>query len=295
VALALAGMALLWLFLRGHGPGALPRRPLLPDLARSNEEALRSLQEELLAFISGRSGEFHLYYKDLGSGCSLGIRDREEVRAASLVKLPLVLYLHEQAAQNQLDLRERVAYDPDRDYRTGAGILQYTAREGDTYSLRTLATLSIVLSDNVATAMLFRRLGRENVAAFMKRLGGEVTLPEGRNVTTARDMARYAEEAYRFARRNPELGRRFLDDLAHSIYHTGLPGKLPPSLTVAHKEGLIEGLAGDAGIVFADPSPYVLSVIIEGIRDVDGAFSDIAGISRLVYDFHRSRRLRSCS
>ncbi len=244
------------------------------------------LKRQIEDFIKTRPGvTFGIFFKDLISGQTFGINEDRPMPAASTTKLPVVLYLNTLAAQGKLDMAERVAYRAETDYSGQGGILQNTAREGDTYSLRALANLAVTISDNTATRMLLRRLGRDNVAAFMRELGGTTVYPfSGANLTTARDMGRYVEATLDFAREHPVLGSRLLDDLAHSIYHVGLPGRLPPDIMVPHKEGEIGGVADDVGVVLSR-RPYILCVLSQGVGDVDAAFADIARISRLIYDF----------
>lgn len=242
------------------------------------------LIEQVRAFIATRPQTFGIYFKDLQTGATWGINEREPIHAASTIKVPLVLYVNHQVAAGRARMDDRVVYEPDRDLVGGAGILQRDGFPGKSYSLRILTNLSITISDNVATNMLFRHFGKDNVGAFMRSLGGEVIFPEGRRISTARDMGRYVEAVLDFARRHPLLGGRMLDDMGHSIFHVGLPGLLPQKVFVAHKEGDIAGVADDVGIVFSD-RPYVLAILSKGVDDIDRGFEDIARISKIVYDF----------
>lgn len=244
----------------------------------------RPLKAELEAYIESQPSVYGLYFRDLSSGASFGVNEREPITAASTVKVPVVLYLNHLVAEGEASWDDRVVYDSAADYQDGAGILQFAARDGDSYSLRTLANLAITISDNVAYRMLLRHLGRDNVAAFMRGLGGEIVFPNGQNITCAKDMAEYIQGVLDFERAHPDLGSRLLDDMAHPIYHVGLPGKLPPQVMVAHKEGDVTGVANDVGVVFAK-RPYILVVLSKGIADIDQGFATIAEISRMVYDY----------
>lgn len=250
------------------------------------------LERRLRDFLAQRPGVvFGIYLKDLETGAEMGINPDEPIHAASTRKVPLVLYLNRLVADGKLRFSDRVAYRADTDDQAGAGILQYEAREGSTYSLRVLSNLAITISDNVATRMLLRHLGRENVRDFMRRLGGRTVEPGGENVSTARDMGVYVQAVLDFARENPGLGNRLLDDMAHSIYHVGLPGELPPGLTVPHKEGEVGGVADDVGVVFGR-RPFILCVLSKNVWDVEAGFRDIARISRIVYDFQEGLAAR---
>ncbi|MDD3315491.1 MAG: class A beta-lactamase-related serine hydrolase [Syntrophaceticus sp.] len=241
------------------------------------------LQEEVARFTANFPGTYGIYFKDLESGEEFGINAQTAIPPASSIKLPVVLYLYEQVADGKLNWTDRVRYNKNTDYQGGAGDLQYVARHGDTYSLRNLATISITLSDNIAHNMLVRHLGYDNVMEFINKLGPDTTRPFGSASTTARDMGAFVEEVYRFAEQNPDQGGRLINDLAHTVYHVGLPGDLPPELVVPHKEGSINGVATDAGIVFSR-KPYILVVLSKGVPDEDTGFENIAKISRIIYD-----------
>ena len=295
----------------GEGPAAKPRRaagltastlPVVdPDsgdtLARLAELLDRAeprpgaerpdygpLRTQVARFIATRPQTFGIYFKDLQTGATWGINEREPIHAASTIKVPLVLYVNHQVAAGKARMDDRIVYEPGRDLTGGAGILQRDGFPGKSYSLRVLTNLSITISDNVTTNMLFRHFGKENVGEFMRQLGGEVIFPEGRRLSTARDMGLYVEAVLDFARQHPLLGGRMLDDMGHSIFHVGLPGLLPEEVFVAHKEGDIEGVADDVGIVFS-ARPYVLAILSRGVESIDRGFEDIARISKIVYDY----------
>ncbi|MCK9222504.1 MAG: class A beta-lactamase-related serine hydrolase [Limnochordia bacterium] len=229
-------------------------------------------------------GQFGIYFHDLHSGHIFGINEQLPITAASTIKVPLVLYLNELVAAGQEDLSTPISYVKERHYQGGNGVLRYDGREDYPYSLRVLSNLAITISDNIATSMLIDHLGRQNFINYMVGLGGKTVYPGGKNVTTAADMGLYMKEVLDFAKRSPQLGHRILDDMAHSIFHTGIPGLLPPEITVAHKEGDLDGIANDVGIVFHD-HPYILTVLSIGIADLDEGFSHIAAISKLVFDY----------
>lgn len=245
------------------------------------------LRRELLRYLQGRDGVFGIYFKDLQSQETVEVNSEEPITAASTIKVPVVLYLNTLVAQGKEDWKTRVTYNSAVDYQDGAGILQFTARDGDSFSLRVLANLAITISDNIANRMLMRHLGRDSIIDFMEDLGGKTVYPGGRNITTARDMGAYMQAVLDFADKHPAEGKRLLDDMANPIYHVGLPGKLPRDLVVAHKEGDVYGVANDVGIVFAE-RPYILTVLSDGVYDVDQGFATIAEISRIVYDYQMS-------
>lgn len=282
IASSLAVLVLLLILLQGRLPG--PRfKPLPPWLDRPDYGPLK---QEVGRYLGTLEGIYAVYFKDLASGQVWGINERVPIPPASCIKVPVVLYLYRQVAEGRLHWYDRVRYQAAADYQGGAGALQYTARNGDTFSLRCLATVSITISDNIAHNMLVRSLGYENVMNFIQSIGPETTGPYGSDSSTARDLGAFAEAVARFAMENPGEGGRLIDDLSHTIFHVGLPGRLPADLQVAHKEGSIHGVADDLGIVFGR-RPYILVVMSKGIPDEDTGFRNIAEISRIVYSYQQ--------
>lgn len=279
--------------MRGLLRGGILLLPLVLVLLslRSSAPAAREvdytpLQKQVEEFVQGKGATFAVYFEDLATGKGFGINEERPMVAASTVKLPMALYINEQVVKGKMRWSDRVAYNRETDYEEGSGVLRYEARDGDTYSLRLLTNLTVTISDNVAFRMLARHVGRPNFIAYMKELGGKTVYPKGRNLTTARDLATYVRATLDFAQRHPQEGGRLLDDLAHTAFHFGLPGMLPPEVTVAHKEGDLEGVANDCGVVFCR-HPYILVVLSEGVSDIREGFRDIAAISKMVYDFQQ--------
>jgi beta-lactamase class A len=264
-----------------------PPPPVAPGAPPANYDSLR---QEITNYTATLPGTYSIYFKDLASGQVLGINENAPIPDASCIKVPVVLYLYEQVAAGKLSWRDRVAYQLAVDYESGAGALQLTAEDGNTFSLRCLATIAITISDNIAHNMLVRYLGADNVMAFIRNIGGaDTTRPYGSATTTAKDLGAFMEAVYHFAKQNPAQGRRLISDLGNTVFHVGLPGELPPDLLVAHKEGSISGVVNDMGIVFTD-HPYVLTVMSQGSSDEDTGFHDIAEISRLVYEYRQQLR-----
>lgn len=269
-----------------HRPGA-PASDRNGPAASDPAPDYGPLKADLEDYVASQGATYGIYFRDLESGASFGINEREPITAASTVKVPVVLYLNHLVVEGRANWNDRVVYNSATDYQDGAGILQFSARDGDSYSLRTLANLAITISDNVAYRMLVRHLGKDNIAAFMRDLGGEMVFPGGQNITCAKDMAAYVQGVLDFARTHPDQGSRLLDDMANPIYHVGLPGKLPQGPTVAHKEGDVWGVANDIGVVFSS-RPYILVVLSKNIPDIDQGFARIAEVSKIVYDYQNT-------
>ncbi|WP_338823889.1 hypothetical protein MHOCP_20530 [Moorella humiferrea] len=258
----------------------------IPDGVPANAPDYSSLKKQIEDFLATQPGTYGVYFKDLISGQSFGINADMPLPAASTVKLPTVLFINHLVAQGKLDWQQKLVYNSAADYQGGSGILQFSVKDGDKLTLRTLTTLAITTSDNIAYNMLRNFVGKGSIASFMQSLGGQTVFPDGQNLSTARDMATYLQAALDFAKTNPD-GRRLLDDMANGIYNEGIPLMIPAGVTVAHKEGFVWGSPADVGVVFGS-RPFIVTVLSQGVEDPDHGFANIATIAKMLYDYQEN-------
>ncbi|NHM30029.1 serine hydrolase [Neobacillus terrae] len=179
------------------------------------------------------------------------------VRAASTIKLPLVLQVMELASQGKLNLNEKLTYKRYH-YNGGSGIIQ-KAKVGTQYTIRDLVRITVTYSDNIGFVMLRERVGKQNFINYMRKLGGKYTYTNGVNTTSASDMVAYWDYLYNFSQRSP-LGKELINYLKHTIYNTTiLTGTR--GVEVAHKVGMIpeSGISHDVGIVYDKNHTYLQS------------------------------------
>src|SRR5438309_2539551 len=117
-----------------------------------------------LASLPGEAGAFA---SDTGGRAVFCEREDELFPSASVIKLPLVMTLYADAARGLLDLDERVAVGDRVD---GSGVLRHM-RDVEHLSLRDLALLAIIVSDNTATKRLIERIGLERVGERLREWG----------------------------------------------------------------------------------------------------------------------------
>src|SRR5262245_42126057 len=114
----------------------------------------------------------------LTTGHHIAHREGELFGLASVIKLPVLITLYEEVFEGRADLRERVTYRSSQKV-PGSGVLQ-DLDDGLTLTLRDLAVLMIIVSDNTAAEMLTVRLGKPRVEAAMARYGlGSIRMPLG--------------------------------------------------------------------------------------------------------------------
>jgi beta-lactamase class A len=114
----------------------------------------------------------------LVTGRHIGHREGEIFGLASVIKVPVLVTLYEEVLAGRADLRERVTYRASAKV-PGSGVLQ-DLDDGLTLTLRDLAVLMIIVSDNTAAEMLTVRLTKARVEAAMARYGlASIKMPLG--------------------------------------------------------------------------------------------------------------------
>ncbi|WP_406426955.1 serine hydrolase [Streptomyces sp. NBC_00147] len=129
-------------------------------------------EAELIETITGRAAEVGvqvwLHVADLDSPRQVGIDGEEPVVTASVFKVPVAVELARQAADGELDLAERITVAPGHPTASPYGLA--TFRHDVTMSWYDLAVLMIGISDNVATDLILKKVGKAAVAETLRRL-----------------------------------------------------------------------------------------------------------------------------
>lgn len=175
----------------------------------------------------------------------IAIRAGERFYAASCYKVPLELYLYEEALDGQVDLEEKLVYTEDY-YQGGAGILK-DEEPGSSYDLRYLASLAIIDSDNIAAHMLIDRPGRAPIEQYQRDLGAE-GVDLRRNLASPRDVALVLERLLILTGQHPDHFGEILAWMEVSYPRNRIPLGLPDSVRVANKTGTWQGVFNDAAL-----------------------------------------------
>jgi beta-lactamase class A len=227
---------------------------------------------------------YHIIELDEG-GRSFGARDDAYYTAASTVKVAVFAYLYNQIESGKINPDTVWAYTG-ADYETGTGSLQNDT-VGTRYKVSFLAERMIVASDNVATNILMRNLGRTNIQNYLNNNSlTEINLVA--NDVTPRGMAKLLQLIHQgklISSTNKDLLFEYMKD---SITPTRLVAGVPAEIEVAHKIGSWSGAISDIGIVFGPKRDYAIAVFSEGVAWGEETDAVIAGISKRVYEFEKS-------
>lgn len=242
---------------------------------------LTPLQNDLNDFLRDKAGTYGVYIFDLQSGDSVGIGQGDVFPTASTFKVPMVMYIFDLIAHGRASLTDKLAY-ADADYEDGTGVLQESVSADDTYPVQQLMELAIRHSDNIATNMLLRHFGRENVYAYMTKLGGHVVTQDNMNVSTPADMGLYLRELFNPQVTKPEHRDLLLQWMENTDFHDRLEAGLPDGVKVAHKIGTLPNVCNDVGVIFTPRHTLIVSVMSQDAGE-DYAAEVIAGISQVTY------------
>jgi len=239
------------------------------DLFAPARVALASLQGEAGAFASDADG--HALFCE---------NEDELFPSASVIKLPLVMTLYADAARSLVDLDERVGVGERVD---GSGVLRHM-RDVDRVSLRDLAMLAIIVSDNTATNRLIERIGIERVGERLREWGCpktrlsrkmydfEAATRGHENVMTPRETVSLLLRLQRGECEDRATSDAVLAVLEQCQDRTMLLRYLPYGAKAPHKTGTLDESRNDAAIVPGD-RPVIVAAFTRKLRDSGAAVS----------------------
>ncbi len=262
--------------------------------------SIETLASEIERIAESTGGIVGVSATQLATGRHIGYREDQPFPTASVVKLPLLVTLYEDALAGRIDLSERVVYREDTKV-AGSGVLQYLD-DGLSPSLRDLSVLMMSVSDNTATDLLFDRVGKARIEAAMDRLGlpsirvpfdiremlmelvdmdpskpggydelrrllrlssgsgGRSMIPEQADRTTPADMCKLLDLLESRAMLDGNPCTAYIELMKRIQSSTRIPGLLPKGPIVAHKTGSYRRLRNDVGVVYAPNGPYAIAL-----------------------------------
>ena len=272
---------------------------MMQKLSLEIEQILSGYQEATVAIsLIDPSSHFHF-----------NLNGDKIFHAASLMKVPVMIEVYRLASRGVLSLNDALniknqfrsvidqsVYRIEQD--TDEHTYQYL---GKTLPIRKLVFQMITVSSNIATNILLEVTGIESIQSTIQRLGTNKSkvlrgvedlksFERGLNNTvTSSDMALLLKRLLDGQAISPSFDERMIEILLSQKIVDMIPAGLPQNCRVAHKTGDITQIHHDAGIVFpATGKPYILVILIEGIKSYARSSQLGATISKLVYHFLRA-------
>jgi beta-lactamase class A len=128
-----------------------------------------SIYSEIEALSGKFSGSLGLWAHSVDTGETVAVNADISFPSASTIKLPVLYEVYRQAGEGRFSLSDPLTVKAD-DVVPGSGVLKDLG-EGVTLTVRQMATLMIIVSDNTATNILIDLVGKEQVNAAMDGLG----------------------------------------------------------------------------------------------------------------------------
>jgi len=283
---------------------ASPVKPVTPQA--------RSLMASIAPLVRSYRGEVAIAVKNLGTGEVFLFNADEVMPTASLIKLPVMIEVYQQASSSRFELTDMLTLR-DKDKVPGSGILTPHFSEGATFSIRDIVRLMIAYSDNTATNMLLDKIGIASTGKHMEKWGfpntkinakvyrgsttsidPERTKKYGLGSTTACEMIGILEKLHQGKFVSPEACKQMIEHLKNCQDKEKIKRFLPAGTVVAHKTGAVSGVRTDAGIMYLKSWPVALCILTADNADKswspDNAGNVLCGkVAEEVYDYFQAK------
>ncbi|EFG35553.1 serine hydrolase [Fusobacterium vincentii] len=250
-------------------------------------------KKKIEKIISQVEGNVCINFYDLNKNNGFSVNGDKKVLSASMIKLLILAELMKKIFENKFSLSDTVMMANFMKIE-GDGVLK-ELNTGHHFTLKELATLMIIVSDNQATNILIDFLGMENINQLGKELdlketflGRKMMDAEARkkgydNYTCADDISLLLKLIYQEKLINKEASQLMLDILLRQQQGERLQRYLPSDIKIAHKCGDLDNLENDGGIIWLGDRAYILVVLTNGMPNLQ-CKQTIGKISKFVYD-----------
>ena len=250
-------------------------------------------KKKIEKIISQVEGNVCINFYDLNKNNGFSVNGDKKVLSASMIKLLILAELMKKVSENKFSLSDTIMM-ANFMKTEGDGVLK-ELNTGHHFTLKELATLMIIVSDNQATNILIDFLGMENINQLGKELdlketflGRKMMDAEARkkgydNYTCADDISLLLKLIYQEKLINKEASQLMLDILLRQQQGERLQRYLPSDIKIAHKCGDLDNLENDGGIIWLGDRAYILVVLTNGMPNLQ-CKQTIGKISKFVYD-----------
>ena len=250
-------------------------------------------KKEIEKIISQVEGKVCVNFYDLNKNNGFSINGDKKVLSASMIKLLILAELMKKISEDKFSLSDTIMMA--NFMKTGGDGVLKELNTGHHFTLKELATLMIIISDNQATNILIDFLGMENINLLGKELGLKESFlgrkmmdTEARkngydNYTCADDISLLFKLIYQEKLINKEASQLMLDILLRQQQGERLQRYFPSDIKIAHKCGDLDNLENDGGIIWIGDRIYILVVLTSGMSNLQ-CKQTIGKISKFVYD-----------
>ena len=266
-----------------------------------------TLEKRIAAEIASYDGKLSVYVNDF-KGNVIAIGADEKFETASTIKTYILATLYHQVELGKASLEDMLEYKKEH-FVDGSGVIR-SLDFGATLTAHNVATLMIIVSDNIATNMMIDYLGIDTINAYIKELGCKDTVLHNPidfvkyrqlGTTTPRDYASMFERIVKGELVSEWASRQMLDIFKKQHYNSMITKYFPPYLMdsedtgdeeliyVASKSGSMNACRNDGGIVSTPYGKYVIVLMNKEFSDAvyypeHPATVFGAKVSRMIFD-----------
>lgn len=254
-----------------------------------------SLEIKVRELLESQNGTFAIAFKNLEDGNEILINEDEIFHAASTMKTPVMIEVYRKKMIGEISLDDSIFVKNEFESIVDKSTFQlseFDDSDKNTYdkigryiSLRELVFDMISISSNFATNLVIKYIGAENINNTMSDIGAKnINVLRGvedikafekglNNTTSARDLLVIYEKLANGKVLNRDLSNEMVEILKNQKYDDIIPKYLPKEIEVAHKDGWINGVRHDSGIVFLENGvSYVLILLSKNLdNELEGA------------------------
>ena len=266
-----------------------------------------SLEIKVRELLESQNGTFAIAFKNLEDGNEILINEDEIFHAASTMKTPVMIEVYRKKMIGEISLDDSIFVKNEFESIVDKSTFQlsdFDDSDKNTYdkigryiSLRELVFDMITISSNFATNLVIKYIGAENINNTMNNIGAKnINVLRGvedikafekglNNTTSARDLLVIYEKLANGKVLNRDLSNEMVEILKNQKYDDIIPKYLPKEIEVAHKDGWINGVRHDSGIVFLENGvSYVLILLSKNLdNELEGA-DMLAKVSLEIYN-----------
>lgn len=265
-----------------------------------------SLEKRIEVELKSYDGTMGIYINDL-KGNVITMNADETFETASTIKVYILAALFDAIEQGKAALTDMLEYKAEHTI-DGSGVMN-SLEVGTVLSVKNLATLMIIVSDNIATNILIDYLGVDNINDCIQRLGCHDTILHNPidfakydklGTSTPRDYGSMFERMAQGTLISAEASAQMLAICKQQHYNSMLTKSIPAYyldpdnfdeeiIYVASKSGSMNACRNDGGIVSTPYGKYVIVLFNKEFSDAmyypeHPATVFGSKVSRLIFD-----------
>ncbi|MES3006032.1 MAG: serine hydrolase [Patescibacteria group bacterium] len=248
------------------------------------------LREALKDYVEKQDGKVGVYFEYLPSGTSIGINDKEEIKLASLSKVPIAMSILKKIERGQMSLDDMLVIEK-KHLNQKFGNL-WKKGEGTSISINELIRYALVESDNTAYDLLFDQLTGKEINEVYEGLDIPIGTEEEEDlypIVSPKNYSSIFRSLYLSSFLRAEDSNYILKLLTQSKFNDKLRAGVPEEILISHKIGVFTRIDNsrnvfiDCGIIYVPERPYIICAFVQDTDEQ--AQKHISHISKIIYGY----------